>query len=101
MAECRAPTYSMYCIVSIHLYSASCFAVQSEALPVRATQREESCMLLVDVNGVALHDCIHRPPSAFCNHLSSSRSTTSTLVFILSSFFMMIILSIVSPPQSM
>jgi len=32
----------MYCIVSIHLYSASCSAHQSEALPVRETQREES-----------------------------------------------------------
>src|SRR6218665_3243197 len=30
------------CIVSIHLYSASCSAHQSEALPVRETQREES-----------------------------------------------------------
>ena len=33
---------TMYCIVSIHLYSASCSAHQSEALPVRETQREES-----------------------------------------------------------
>src|SRR6218665_1271305 len=32
----------LYCIVSIHLYSASCSAHQSEALPVRETQREES-----------------------------------------------------------
>src|SRR6218665_2200888 len=32
----------LYCIVSIHLYSASCSAHQSEALPVRDTQREES-----------------------------------------------------------
>ena len=31
-----------YCIVSIHLYSASCSAHQSEALPVWETQREES-----------------------------------------------------------
>src|SRR6218665_2329236 len=30
------------CIVSIRLYSASCSAHQSEALPVRETQREES-----------------------------------------------------------
>jgi len=30
-----------YCIVSIHLYSASYNAHQSEALPVRETQREE------------------------------------------------------------
>ena len=28
----------MYCIVSIHLYCASCSAHQSEALPVRETQ---------------------------------------------------------------
>src|SRR6218665_2107134 len=32
----------VYCIVSIHLYSASCSSYQSEALPVRETQREES-----------------------------------------------------------
>src|SRR6218665_555182 len=32
------------CIVSIHLYSASCSAHQSEALPVRETQREESSL---------------------------------------------------------
>src|SRR6218665_1932402 len=32
----------LYCIVFIHLYSASCSAHQSEALPVRETQREES-----------------------------------------------------------
>ena len=32
----------LYCIVSIHLYSASCSAHQSEALPVRETQRGES-----------------------------------------------------------
>jgi len=31
-----------YCIVSVHLYSASCSAYQSEALPVRENQREES-----------------------------------------------------------
>ena len=31
----------LYCIVSIHLYSASCSAHQSEALPVREIQREE------------------------------------------------------------
>ena len=31
-----------YCIVSIHLYSASCSVHQSEALPVRETQREGS-----------------------------------------------------------
>ena len=29
----------LYCIVSIHLHSASCSAQQSEALPVRETQR--------------------------------------------------------------
>ena len=32
---------ALYCIVSIHLYSARCIAHQSEALPVRETQREE------------------------------------------------------------
>ena len=31
----------LYCIVSIHLDSASCSAHQLEALPVRETQREE------------------------------------------------------------
>jgi len=31
----------LYCIAFIHLYSASCSAHQSEALPVRETQREE------------------------------------------------------------
>ena len=31
----------LYCIISIHLYSASCSAHQSEALPVREAQREE------------------------------------------------------------
>ena len=34
----------LYCIVSIHLYSASCSAHQSEALLVRETQREESSL---------------------------------------------------------
>src|SRR6218665_338640 len=34
----------LYCIVSMHLYSASCSAHQSEALPVRETQREESSL---------------------------------------------------------
>jgi len=33
----------LYCI-SIHLYSASCCAHQSEVLPVRETQREESSL---------------------------------------------------------
>jgi len=33
-----------YCIVSIHLYSASYSAHQSEALHVRETQREESSL---------------------------------------------------------
>ena len=33
---------SMYCIVFIHLYRASCSAHKSEALPERETQREES-----------------------------------------------------------
>ena len=32
------------CIVFINLYSASCSAHQSEALPVRETQREESSL---------------------------------------------------------
>src|SRR6218665_2750101 len=32
----------LYCIVSIHLYSSSCNAHQSEVLLVRETQREES-----------------------------------------------------------
>src|SRR6218665_3881931 len=31
----------LYCFVSIHLYSASCSAHQSEALPVREIQKEE------------------------------------------------------------
>ena len=34
----------LYCIVSIHSYSASCSAHQSEALPVRETKREESSL---------------------------------------------------------
>src|SRR6218665_2546147 len=34
----------LYCIVSKNLYSASCSAHQSEALPVRETQREESSL---------------------------------------------------------
>jgi len=34
----------LYCIVSIHLYSASCSAHQSEVLPVRETPREESSL---------------------------------------------------------
>src|SRR6218665_3611264 len=32
----------LYCIVSVHLYSASCSAHQSEAFPVRETQREQN-----------------------------------------------------------
>src|SRR6218665_1554788 len=34
----------LYCIVSIHLYIASCSAHHSETLPVRETQREESSL---------------------------------------------------------
>ena len=37
-------TARLYCIVSIHLYNAFCSAHQSEALPVRETQREESSL---------------------------------------------------------
>jgi len=33
---------TLYCIVFIHLYRASCSAHQSEALPERETPREES-----------------------------------------------------------
>src|SRR6218665_1507229 len=35
----------LYCIVFIHLYGASCSAHQSEALPVRETQIEESSVV--------------------------------------------------------
>src|SRR6218665_1632442 len=41
-AEAKTLCIVLYCIVSIYLYSASCSAHQSEALPVRETQREES-----------------------------------------------------------
>jgi len=34
----------LYCIGSVHLYSASCIAHQSEAPPVQETQREESSL---------------------------------------------------------
>src|SRR6218665_3305257 len=34
----------LYCIVYLHLYNTSCSAHQSEALPVRETQREESSL---------------------------------------------------------
>jgi len=43
----------LYCIVSIHLYSASCSAHQSEALPVRETQREENSV------NVCVHACMY------------------------------------------
>ena len=44
-AVCRCwAALVLYCIVSIHLYSASCSAYQSEALPVRETQRDESSL---------------------------------------------------------
>ena len=46
----RAHTEAGYCIVSIHLYSASCSAHQSEALPVRETMREESSGYMYSVN---------------------------------------------------
>ena|SRR6218665_1751134 len=39
-------TLLLYCIVSIHLYSASCGAHQSEALPMRETQTEESAFTI-------------------------------------------------------
>jgi len=46
----------MHCIVFIHLYSASCSAHQSEALPVRGTQREESSfsssVFLIGIQGL-------------------------------------------------
>jgi len=35
---------SPWCIVSIHLYSASCSAHQSEGLQVQKTQREKSSL---------------------------------------------------------
>src|SRR6218665_2199083 len=38
----RCTYYTLYCIVCVHLYSAYCSAHQSEALPMRETQREES-----------------------------------------------------------
>jgi len=45
MAKCFWYLYTrLYCIVSIHLHSASCSAHRSEALPVRETQREESSL---------------------------------------------------------
>jgi len=49
----------LYCIVSIHLYSASCSAHQSEALTVRETQREESKILLIFIyyEGYLLIEC--------------------------------------------
>ena len=37
-------SFVLYCIVSVHLYSASCRAHQSEALPVRETKGEESSL---------------------------------------------------------
>jgi len=36
--------YNLYRIVSMHLYSASCSAHQSEALPVQDTHTEESSL---------------------------------------------------------
>src|SRR6218665_3876785 len=41
---CKLFCIVLYCIVSIYLYSASCSAHQSEVLPVRETQREESSL---------------------------------------------------------
>src|SRR6218665_1147073 len=41
---------SQNCIVSIHLYNASSSAHQSEALPVRETQREESREEIQNIN---------------------------------------------------
>ena len=38
------PKIVLYCIVSIYLYSASCSAHQSEALPVQETQRVDSSL---------------------------------------------------------
>src|SRR6218665_918050 len=43
------PTTALYCIVSIHLYCASCSAHQSEVLPVRETQGEESIDTVVEL----------------------------------------------------
>src|SRR6218665_506289 len=40
----RIHQWLLYCIVSIHLYSASCSAYQSKAFPVQNTQREESSL---------------------------------------------------------
>ena len=36
----------MYCIVSIHLYSASCSTHKSEALPVRETRRDVAASMV-------------------------------------------------------
>ena len=44
---CMCVCIVLYCVVSIHLYNASCSGHQSEALPVRETQREERSMYIV------------------------------------------------------
>ena len=48
--------YVLYCIVSIHSYSASCNAHQSDALPVRETQREDSTTY---IKSMCLYSFIH------------------------------------------
>src|SRR6218665_1942846 len=44
MSECMDVCVLLYCTVSIHSYSTSCSAHQSETLPVRETQGEESSL---------------------------------------------------------
>src|SRR6218665_1643525 len=48
--------YVLYCIISIHSYSASCNAHQSDALPVRETQREDSTTY---IKSMCLYSFIH------------------------------------------
>jgi len=55
---------ALYCIVSIHVYIASCSAHQSEALPVRDTQREETFHLGIVFHlsyMVVFHRGVHHP----------------------------------------
>src|SRR6218665_408260 len=54
------------CIVSIHLYSASQSAHQSEALPVRETQRYESRLQRTKI-GDRLHDTNAVPATTTCH----------------------------------
>src|SRR6218665_31509 len=73
----------LYCIVSINLYSAYCRAHQSEALPVRETQREER----------SLKRTKRRTWHTSCYSLEANRNNVNTTLRKLILWFFIVVIS--------